>query len=328
METRSLRLGILGSGRVVQRRMIPAIRSQTDVQLVAVASERSGVAAEVAREHSIPRSFEGYESLLADPQIDAVYVPTRGREHYRWVLAAAQAGKHVLCEKPLACNLQEAEEMVEACRSAGVVLQEAFMWRSHPRATRTRELVEEGAIGSPRIIVVSFSFSLDPNDWRMDSTEGGGALFDLGSYGIDAARYFLREEPTDIAAMAHHSARRADVTTQLSMRFSSGAIAGVDCSFEAPFRCRAEIVGTAGRIVLHEAFQPTGQSVISLQRSADRDAPVETITVPPADQYATQLALFAASVRKGALVAPAEDGLANMRVLDQAMRMLAARSGS
>lgn len=328
MESHSLRLGILGSGRVVQRRMIPAIRSQTGVELVAIASERSGVAAEVAREHSVPRSFDGYEALLADPQIEAVYVPTRGRAHHRWVLAAARAGKHVLCEKPLACSLQEAEEMVEACRSADVVLQEAFMWRSHPRATRTRELIGAGAIGSPRIIVVSFSFSLDPGDWRMDRTEGGGALFDLGSYGIDAARYFLHEEPTHVTAMAHHSSRGADITTQLSMTFSSGAVASVDCSFEAPFRCRAEIVGTAGRIILEEAFQPTDQSVIALQRSTDRDAPVETITVPPADQYAAQLQLFAASVRNGTLIPPAEDGLANMRVLDRAIRMLDAAVGT
>ncbi|MCA8998615.1 MAG: Gfo/Idh/MocA family oxidoreductase, partial [Planctomycetaceae bacterium] len=168
-----IRLGILGGGRIVQRRILPAMQYVQEAELVAIASQRRGVAQELANGFPVSKSLESYEDLLKDPDIDAVYIPASGDAHHRWTVAAAEAGKHVLCEKPLAPTLQEAEEMVRVCEDANVILHEAFMWRHHPRALKLRELVQSGQIGELRLVNVSFSFDIDRSDWRLDPARGG-----------------------------------------------------------------------------------------------------------------------------------------------------------
>jgi predicted dehydrogenase len=290
-----IRFGILGCGRITRRGLVPGVTQSPAAELVALASQRPGVAAELARECGSPRAYESYEAVINDPEVDAVYIPSTGDSHKSWTLQAAKAGKHVLCEKSLATNVAEAEEMAAACRQGGVILQEAFMWRHHPRTKRVKEMLATGAIGELRLICAHFSFDIDRTDWRLDPKRGGGAVWDIGCYGVNAS--------------------------QIALEFRGGCLANIDCSFEAPFRCEVEIVGTRGTIVIPDAFLPPAEARLVVRNGVEPDSPVETILFPAANQYAEQVTDFCASIAAGKLLAPAEDGLANMRVLEAALNV-------
>ncbi len=318
-DKKRLRLGILGCGRIATRRVLPASSESELVSVVAIASQREGVAQESAREFQISHAFNSYEELLKSEDVDAVYIPSTGDQHHRWTIAAAEAGKHVLCEKPLAPTLREAEEMVAACRENNVLLQEAFMWRQHPRAQMLKSVLQEDAIGKLRLITVSFSFNIDRNDWRLRPERGGGAMWDLGCYGVNASRFFTEAEPTAISADAHWWETGVDMTMRIGLTFPNEVLANIDCSFELPFRCRMELVGDGGRIVVDPAFQPGEKPSFQIWRSADHDAPMETIETSSRDQYACQLDAFALGIQEGKLVDSAEDGLQNMKVMEEVL---------
>ena len=311
-----LRIGTLGAGRIVRRGLVPGVRGCDACELTAVGSRRPGVAADFAREHGVPHAFDSYEAVLACGEIDAVYVPTRGDRHAEWTVAAAKAGKHVLCEKPLARDEAEAVRMRDACRDAGVVLFEAFMYRHHPRTRRAAELVRGGAVGTPRSLTVNFSFLLDPGDWRNDPAAGGGAVWDLGCYGVNFARLLAGEEPAETQADAVMSDSGVDMTTRIGLTFPGGLLANIECSFQTVYRCRAEIAGDAGRIELPDAFLPTGEAPLHLFEGRGGDAGTggvrrTTETFPDEDPYAHQMRHFVRSVAAGGLLPPAEDGVAN-----------------
>jgi predicted dehydrogenase len=317
--TQPIRWGILGCARIAKKSVIPAILDDADSELAAIASRRGDVAGEWARQFGAARSYDDYDALLADRDVEAVYIPATGEQHHPLTIAAARAGKHVLCEKPLATSLTEAEEMVAACRNAGVLLMEAFMWRHHARTERTSELLAEGAIGDLRLINVSFSFRLDAGDWRMRPERGGGAMWDLGCYGVNAARFFTDAEPTSIHSRAHFGPTGIDLSMQLALQFPGDVLAHIDCSFEVPWRCRLELVGTRGRIEWATAFQHW-DGALQLDTASDWTKPPQVIACDRQNQYARQVQAFCASIRAGRLLAPAEDGLANTRVLETALR--------
>ena len=198
--------------------------------------------------------------MLDDPEVDAVYIPLPNELHKIWVNAAADAGKHVLCEKPLALNAAEARAMVEHCRARGVVLMEAFMWRHQPRTPSSARLVAEGAIGELRLIRSSFSFPIDPGDWRLDPTRGGGALWDVGCYGVSTARLFAGAEPEAAQAVARFGPTGVDLSLTAVLRFPGGVLGQIDCSFEQPFRCVYELVGTRGVLEVPDAYLPPAKA--------------------------------------------------------------------
>ena len=315
MHTSPVRFGVLGTGRIVQRGFLPAAKICSNMEIAAIASERPGVAEEIAEQQEISTAYSSYEQLLADSRIDAVYIPATGEKHHRWTLATARAGKHVLCEKPLATTLDEAEEMIAVCRDAGVILQEAFMWRHHPRALKARELVQDGVIGELRLVNASFSFDIDRGDWRMDPERGGGAMWDLGCYGVNAARYFTGEEPGEIYSHAGFHETGVDMTMQIALAFPQGTLANVDCSFEVPFRCYLELVGTKGRIELPNAFQPCEEDELLLYESTKRFTAPRRFDFAGVNQYGAQLAAFCKSVHAGQLQPPAENGWNNMQAM-------------
>jgi len=322
--TKQVGFGILGCGRITRRGLVPGIVQSPAAKLVALASLRPGVAAELARECGAAKAYESYEAVIDDPAVTAVYIPSTGESHKQWTLRAASAGKHVLCEKSLALNVAEAEEMAAACRDAGVVLQEAFMWRHHPRTKRAKQLLAEGAIGDLRLICAHFSFDIVPGDWRLDPARGGGAVWDIGCYGVNASRNFVGSEPATIHARARFNAAGADTTMQIALEFPNGVLANIDCSFEAPFRCGVELVGTKGAMTLPDAFLPPLAAKLHVRRgTAPETTPPEStrevLTFPEANQYAEQVTDFCASISAGKLLAPAEDGVANMRVLEAAL---------
>jgi predicted dehydrogenase len=291
-------------------------------QLAAIAGRDGRSAAAWAAEFGIPKHYDSYEALIADPDIDAVYIPLPNELHRPWTERAAAAGKHVLCEKPLALDAADAAPMIDACRNAGVTLMEAFMWRHHPRVAHARKLLADGALGELRLVKMDFSFDIDRSDWRLDAARGGGALYDLGCYGINVARTFTQAEPTEIVARAKYFSPGVDSTMSMLLRFPGDATALLDCSFEVPYRNRFEIVGTKGAIEFPDGVLPPEESTLVLRTAGG----TETIRFAAADQYAEMIECFCRSVAARKLQSPAEDGLANMRVL-QAVRDAAMKGG-
>jgi D-xylose 1-dehydrogenase (NADP+, D-xylono-1,5-lactone-forming) len=320
-----LRCGILGCARIARRGLIPGIQGSTSGSLQALASRDLTTARAWAEEFAVPKAYGSYRELVHDSEIDAIYIPLPNELHKPWVLAAADAGKHVLCEKPLALDAREAAEIVGYCRDRGVILMEAFMWRHQPRSLRLRTLVSEGAIGRLRLIRSSFSFPIESGDWRLDPARGGGALWDVGCYGVSTARFFAGSEPTSWQSIAHRGETAVDLTLTALLEFANGILATIDCSFEQPFRCTYELVGTQGVIEVPDAYLPpaTGKALARLRTiGAVSDAgagadQVETLEFDQADQYAAMVDAFAQTTKAGRLIDPAEDGLAQMAVLDR-----------
>lgn len=310
-----LRWGILGAARISRRGLIPGIHASETGVLSALASRNTETAQGWADEFSIPRAHCGYADLLADPEIDAVYIPLPNELHRPWVEAAADAGKHVLCEKPLALNATEALAMVEHCRARGVVLMEAFMWRQHPRAKQLRDMVREGRIGQLRLVRASFSFPIEPDDWRLDPARGGGALWDVGCYGVDAARFFAGGEPTRFRASARWSERGVDLGLAASLEFPGDVLAMIDCGFDQPERCSLELVGSEASLEVPNAFIPSPTEPATAILKTGIEA-MESIEFAVSNQYAAMVDVFARSVEAGRLVEDAENGLATMEILD------------
>lgn len=323
-DAKALRWGILGCARISRSGLIPGIRDSQTGTLTALASRDGATAAEWAREFGVPRSAGSYEEVLADPEIDAVYIPLPNELHKPWVLAAADAGKHVLCEKPLALDAAEARAMATHCRERNVILMEAFMWRQQPRSTALKKLVSEGTIGALRLIRASFSFPIELNDWRLDPARGGGALWDVGCYGVSAARFYTDAEPLGIRARAHFWATGVDMTLAAVLEFPDDVVATVDCSFEQPSRCFVELVGTEGVIEVPDAFinprqgPPTARirTVKSGTVVQDEQYDERQLTFESTNHYAAMVDAFSAAVAKGALLPPAEDGVAQMEAID------------
>jgi predicted dehydrogenase len=325
----ALRWGILGCARITRRGLVPGIRASGTGVLQALASQDPATARAWAAEFGIPRAHETYEALIDDPEVDAVYIPLPNELHRPWVTAAADAGKHVLCEKPLALDACEAAVMVEHCRIRGVLLMEAFMWRHQPRTLELRRLIRDGAIGELRLIRSSFSFPIAAGDWRLNPARGGGALWDVGCYGVSTARLFAGSEPVGLRSIEHNGPTGVDLSFAALLEFPGGVLATVDCSFEQPFQCAYELVGTRGVVEVPDAFlPPTSGPPIARMRtigspsdSATAADEIRLLEFEPVDQYAAMVDALAISVAAGALIDPAEDGLAQMIVLDRLKSM-------
>ncbi len=260
--------------------------------------------------------------MLADPDVDAVYVPLPNELHKPWTLAAAEARKHVLCEKPLALDTAEAEDMADYCKRHGVLLREAFMWRHQPRSAALRRMVADGLIGDLRLVRSSFSFAIAPGDWRLDPARGGGALWDVGCYGVSTARFFTGSEPSEVIGRAHFGPSGVDLSLTAQLTFPGGVLGLIDCSFEQPFRCVYELVGTKGAITVPLAYLPPLWPSAKLKRDGRGD---RTLRFAGRDQYAAMFDDFARCVAAGNGPSDvAEDGVDQMRVLDRVLK--AARS--
>ncbi len=308
-----LRWGILGCARITRRGLIPGLADSHTGRLVAIASRDATTSKAWADEFAIPRSFGSYEELIADPEIDAVYIPLPNELHKPWVLAAADARKHILCEKPLALNAIEAREMVDHCRSRQVVLMEAFMWRHQPRTIELLNQVAAGVIGELRLIRSSFSFPIEPNDWRLDASRGGGALWDVGCYGVSTVRLFARQDPESIRSHARFGHTGVDLSLTAEMKFPNGVLGLIDCSFEQPFRCVYELVGSLGTIDVPDAYLPPERPIARLSI----DGSTSELVFENTNQYAAMIDAFGLAVSAGGtLVPPSEDGLAQAEALD------------
>ncbi|HEX6843668.1 MAG TPA: Gfo/Idh/MocA family oxidoreductase [Actinomycetota bacterium] len=317
----AVRWGIVSPARI-NRSIIPALRAADGHTLEAIASRDGDKAAAAAGEWGIPRSVAGYDALLADPDIDAVYIPLPNHLHAEWTIAAARAGKHVLCEKPLALTVVEAETMVAACEEAGVLLMEAFMYRLHPSWVAVRELVASGRIGRLRAVQSWFSyFNDDPTNIRNIREVGGGALYDVGCYNVNLSRMLFGGEPNRVqATIERDPVGGTDVVTSAILDFDGG-VATFTCSTRAETDQRVHVYGTEGRISIGIPFNIPPDLPTEVFVTAGGDPPVapstEVLAFPPSDQYTVQAEAFAASVLDGVpLPTPIEDALGNLRTIE------------
>jgi predicted dehydrogenase len=295
MNNRILHWGLLGTARI-NRALIPPLRASARNELVAVASRTLERAEVYAREWGIPRALGSYEALLADPDVDVVYISLPNGLHAEWTIQAAQAGKHVLCEKPLAVTPGEVDVMAAAARQAGVVVAEAFMYRHHPQTLKVKELVDNGAIGRLRLVRGSFTFSLSRTvDVRLDPALGGGGIWDVGCYPISYARYLVGGEPLEAFGWQVAGASGVDEVFAGQLRFAGDVYAQFDCGFRAPFRTHLEIVGSDGTIDVPHPFKPG----LDEQIRVTRGDLTETIVIPGQELYIGEVEDMADAILNG-----------------------------
>ncbi|MHC1772315.1 MAG: Gfo/Idh/MocA family protein [Flexilinea sp.] len=250
-----VRFGIIGSAGIAKKRFIPAIAHASNAELLAVASRQQNKAAEYAAENQIPAAFGSYEEMLSQPDIDAVYIPLPNGLHKEWSLKAIEAGKHVLCEKPLAPTQKDCIEMGDAAKANGVYLMEAFMYRFHPLTEFVIGQVQKGALGEIASIQTSFTFVLDdPGNVRFVPDLAGGAVMDVGCYGINCVRTFFGEEPEAVSALAHYRHPKIDDQMNIFARFKSGRQAQIVCGFTAKAPEGYTISGSKGWITAYSGF--------------------------------------------------------------------------
>ncbi|HEY4190941.1 MAG TPA: Gfo/Idh/MocA family oxidoreductase [Candidatus Limnocylindrales bacterium] len=319
---RRVRWGVLSTANIATEKVIPGLRRSPRSEVLGIASREGGRAAAAAQRLGIARAYGSYEALLADPDIDAVYNPLPNHLHARWTIEAARAGKHVLCEKPLAMTADEAQGMVDACREAGVLLMEAFMYRQHPSWLAVRDVVASGRIGTIEAVDSWFSyFNDDPANIRNIREAGGGALYDIGCYCVNLSRMLFGAEPVRVqAAMRRDPALDVDVLTSGILEFPTG-VATFTCSTRTETDQRVHVYGTKGRIDVEIPFNIPPDRPTKIFVTAGGDPPVapatETLTFAAADPYACEADRFADAVLDGVpLPVQPEDAVANLRVIE------------
>lgn len=322
-----VRWGILGASRFAQTKSVPGMMQSSLVQVVALASRDLSKAQTAATALGIPRALGSYEALLADPEVEAIYIPLPNHLHIPWALAAVQAGKHVLCEKPLALTANDIAPLVAAQANGSCLVAEAFMVRTHPQWQRARKLVQEGRIGNVRAFACSFSYTnTDTNNIRNQRDIGGGALYDIGCYPINTARFIMGREPLRVTATCNRDPNTTvDRLTTGIMDFGDVHATFTVGTQHVPYQ-RVQILGTQGRIEIEIPFNAPPNQVCRLWVDPGKDVfgtGSEEISFPVIDQYAQQAQCFSQSIRSGA---PYENGLAdalaNAHVLDAMFRSI------
>ncbi|MGB7137211.1 MAG: Gfo/Idh/MocA family oxidoreductase [Acidobacteriaceae bacterium] len=323
--TQKLRWGVLSTAAIGLRKVIPAMQRGELTTVTAIASRDAGKAQAAAAPLGIPKAYGSYEELLADPEIDAIYNPLPNHLHVPWTVKAAEAGKHVLCEKPISMTVAEAKSLLAVRTKTGVVIGEAFMIRCHPQWLRVRELLSEGRIGEVRSVFGFFSYSnADPANIRNREETGGGALYDIGCYCIQAARFGFRQEPTRVCGLIDRDpAMHTDRLTSALLDFPAGQ-AIFTCSTQLVPHQRVQFYGTKGRIEFEIPFNapPDHGTRIFIDQGTDiLGSGITTETLPVADQYTLQGDAFSRAVLEGTPVPVSlEEGIANMAVIDAIFR--------
>ncbi|MEX0762984.1 MAG: Gfo/Idh/MocA family oxidoreductase [Dehalococcoidia bacterium] len=318
-----VRYGIISTAQIALNRHVPAAAESANSEIVAVSSRSDEPAKQAAEKHGIPKWYGTYDELLADPDIDAVINPLPNSMHHEWTIKAAEAGKHILCEKPLAVTVQEAREMIDAARANNVVLVEAFTHRWNPHLRRARQLIAEGAIGKVTNLYSALTFNVaEPaGNVRFSKELAGGALMDAGCYAVYACRFAMSTEPVRAAGFAHDSGNwGVDTTFSGLLEFPGGAVAYTGTSMEQPRRCDLIALGTEGRIEIPDMFDDSGPVIVTIGDDKKTEA------TPAPNRFTVQFDEFSECVLTGkAPEFPAEDGTRNTAAL--VALLTAAREG-
>ncbi len=320
-----VRWGILGAAGIAIRSVIPGMQQSRRARVVAIASRDLGKAQAAAGLLQIPRAYGSYEELLADPEIEAVYIPLPNHLHVPWSVKAAESGKHVLCEKPIALSAGEARLLLKVRDRTGVQIGEAFMVRSHPRWEQVRALIAAGRIGELQLIQGHFSyFKRDPSNIRSRVEWGGGALLDIGCYPVLLARWLYGAEPVRVIAMMERDPDMGiDRLTSALLQFPQGQATFTSAGQLVLYQ-RMQLYGSRGRIDIEMPFNQPSDLPSRIAVDDGRDllgTGVETIEIPAVNQYTLQADRFSDAVRGAATVQVSlEDSIANMSVLDALFR--------
>jgi predicted dehydrogenase len=329
--SRKVRWGVLGASNIAVKKVIPAMQQGNWSEVTAIASRDLGRAKEVAHKLGITKSYGSYEELLADPDIEAVYNPLPNQLHVSWSIRAAEAGKHVLCEKPLSLTVVEAKKLLAVRDRTGVKVGEAFMVRTHPQWLRTRELIASGRIGQLRSAQGFFSyFNHDPANIRNIPEFGGGALMDIGCYPITTSRLIFGQEPSRVMGLVERDPEmKIDRLTSAILDFRSSQ-ALFTCSTQLVPYQRMHFLGTKGRIEVEIPFNAPPDRPCRIFIDDGRDlfgGGILTEQFPICDQYRIQGDLFSEAIRDGGDVpVPLEDAIKNTAVIEAIFR--SAESGS
>ncbi len=311
--------GLISAANIARRRFMPAMLNSHKAEMIAVGSRDANKAKEFASIFNIPKYYGSYQEVIDDPEVEAVYIAVPNNWHAEWTIKAAEAGKHVLCEKPIALDAEEATAMVKKCKECGVILMEAFMYRFHPRTLKIKQLIDDGLIGEPRNIIADFSFTLEPrHNARLIPGKGAGSLMDVGCYCINVSRYVYDSEPIAVAAHFNvHPEIGCDMTASALLEFQDGKSSLINSSFETAFRNRLQIAGTDG-IIYVEKFAIPGEGVSSEIIHQNKSGDIYSITIPEADQYLNEIDHFSDCIRNNTppRLDPFKDAVANMKVID------------
>jgi len=320
---RVVRWGILSTADIGMRKVTPAIAQAANAEVVAIASREADRAQAAADQLGVPTAYPSYQALLDADDVDALYIPLPNDQHAEWTVKAVQAGKHVLCEKPLAMTAAQAQEMVDASRQAGVLLQEAFMYRHHPSWVETVRRVRDGQIGDLQAVHTFFSYyNDDATNIRNRPENGGGALMDIGCYAVNAARLLAGAEPTDVVGSVRRDpVMGIDTLSSAVLTFPGGVHSSFTVGIRSEPYQRVHVVGSTGRIEIEIPFNIPPHLPTRLHVSAGGDPPVDpatdVVTFEAADQYTIQAELFGRAILDGApTVVDPLDAVANMRVID------------
>jgi predicted dehydrogenase len=325
-----IRWGVLSTAAIGLNKVLPAMQQGRYTSVTAIASRNLATAQEAAARLGIPTAYGSYEELLADPNVDAIYNPLPNQLHVPWTVQAAQAGKHVLCEKPLSLTVAEAEMLLDVRARTGVKIGEAFMIRSHPQWVRLRELLHQGRIGELRSVAGFFSyFNVDPANIRNQVESGGGALLDIGCYLIHASRFGFAEEPTRVvASIDRDPVMLTDRLTSALLEFPSGQ-AIFTCSTQLIPYQRVHFLGTRGRIEIEIPFNAPNDRPTRLFIDSSGDlsgSGITTETFPVCDQYTMQGDEFSRAILEDSEVpVPLEEAILNMGVIEAVFQ--SARTG-
>jgi predicted dehydrogenase len=314
-----LRWGVLGTARIADT-VVPGLQKASNSELVAVASRDIEKSREWAQARGLGHYFGSYNEMLASDVIDAVYIPLPNALHVEWGIRAADQGKHVLCEKPIATSADQVEGLIAAQRRNGVKVMEAFMYRFHPQTERIRQLVASGAIGETKIVRATFDFLLSrTNDVRLSKELGGGALLDVGCYCANISSLVVGTSPKAVTASAVWGETGVDVALVGTLEFPGGVLGVIDCSFQVgtSMQQRLVISGTGGLISVTQPFRMDDEDTTITIDRADKDNTVEQVRVPGGNEYQLMVEHFADAVLNDTdLSYTLQDSLANMRVLD------------
>lgn len=318
---RKIRWGVLGYARIARENVIPAIQRANNSEFRAIASRDQAKLAACRTQFNVPKTFPGYAELLRDPEIDAVYIPLPNSLHREWTIRAAEAGKHVLCEKPIGLNAAECREMMAACSDNGVLLMEAFMYRYTDRTAKVQEIVRSGALGEIKFVASTFRYLLSrPGDVRLRLDLGGGSLYDVGVYPVNFAN-MIADEITEQPGSASPESVCAqgvtidgvDVLFSALLKYPSGLVASLNCGFNAHRRVFSEIIGTKGLLEIPDTFFDDAGKLLLTTEGQTRE-----IAVEQSDRYRSEVEDFAEAILRGrSPLFRLNETLRNMEVLDR-----------
>ena len=314
-----VRYGLLSTAQIGINAHLKASYDSKNSEIVSISSRTAAKAEAAAKEHGIGRWYGSYEEQLADPDMDAVINSLPNGMHCEWTIKAAEAGKHILCEKPLAVSAEECQRMIDAANANNVVLVEAFTHRWNPHMRMARKLIAEGAIGHVQTVdsVLCFSIAEPEGNVRFSEELAGGALWDAGCYAVYATRFVMSAEPVQVIGMSNDSGNWGiDTTFSGTMKFANGAIGNITTNMEQPFRCYITIDGSKGRIEIPGMFDDSGPIII--KRGDGRNGRQEEIIATPSpNRFSVQFDEFSECVLTGKKPEfPAEDGLRNTAIIE------------